>query len=131
MDAQILRDDPDKGAIVEGLLEEIVPTRERVMETVKRGEANRHYGSTAINAGSSRSHTIFRMVIESQAREEGGGDALEGENEGGWHTITSGGKRPDDGSIVKVCVCMRGYSALTGTHACFTHARAGVIPQPR
>lgn len=30
------------------------------------GEASRHVGETAMNARSSRSHTIFRMVVESR-----------------------------------------------------------------
>lgn len=32
---------------------------------MKRGEASRHVGSTGMNERSSRSHTLFRMVIES------------------------------------------------------------------
>lgn len=48
---QILRDDPSKGAIIEGLLEEIVVSKEQVMDVVSRGESNRHYGSTNMNAG--------------------------------------------------------------------------------
>jgi hypothetical protein len=64
---RVLRDDPAKGAIIENLTEEIVVTREQVLEVVARGEANRHYGATGVHAGSSRSHTIFRMVIESKA----------------------------------------------------------------
>ena len=38
-----------------------------VEAVVTQGEANRHYGSTNLNAGSSRSHTIFRMDVESRA----------------------------------------------------------------
>lgn len=61
---QILADDPQKGAVVEGLLEAIVVSAHEVMDIIRRGEGNRHYGATAMNAGSSRSHTLFRMVIE-------------------------------------------------------------------
>ncbi len=32
---------------------------------LRRGEDNRSYGSTTMNAESSRSHTIYRLVIES------------------------------------------------------------------
>jgi centromeric protein E len=39
-----------------------------VLELLEQGEANRHVGSTRMNEGSSRSHTVFRMVIESRAR---------------------------------------------------------------
>ena len=36
-----------------------------MLSVVARGESHRHYGATAVNAGSSRSHTLFRVVIES------------------------------------------------------------------
>jgi hypothetical protein len=63
---RILRDDPVRGAVVEGLTEEIVTSREQMLAVVARGEAQRHYGATALNADSSRSHTLFRVVIESR-----------------------------------------------------------------
>lgn len=37
------------------------------------GENNRHIGETNLNERSSRSHTIFRMVIESRERVVGSG----------------------------------------------------------
>lgn len=85
---KILRDDPVKGAVIEGLIEEIVVSREQVLEVIARGEANRHYGATNVHSGSSRSHTIFRMVIESKtvadtATEGEGNDSPEGSMEGG------------------------------------------------
>lgn len=33
---------------------------------VQMGESNRHYGETIMNARSSRSHVLFRLVIESR-----------------------------------------------------------------
>lgn len=80
---KILRDDPVKGAVIEGLIEEIVVSREQVLEVIARGEANRHYGATNVHSGSSRSHTIFRMVIESKTVpnapfSEDGNDTLDG-----------------------------------------------------
>jgi hypothetical protein len=63
---RILSDDPQRGALIEGLTEEICVSRVQVLEAVARGESNRSYGATAVHAGSSRSHTIFRMVIESK-----------------------------------------------------------------
>lgn len=35
---------------------------EQVLELIQQGEANRHIGATRMNEGSSRSHTVFRMV---------------------------------------------------------------------
>ena len=63
---RILRDDPLKGALIEGLSEHIVVDRVSTLNLIARGEAARHYGSTRINDASSRSHTIFRMVLESR-----------------------------------------------------------------
>ena len=63
---RIVRDDPLKGAIIEGLSEHIVVNQLSVLNLIARGEAARHYGSTRINEASSRSHTIFRMVLESR-----------------------------------------------------------------
>lgn len=36
--------------------------RPQVLQLLEEGEANRHVGSTRMNEGSSRSHTVFRMV---------------------------------------------------------------------
>ena len=46
---------------------ENVRSAEEVLAIVRRGESNRHYGATKMNLGSSRSHTIFRMVHTIQA----------------------------------------------------------------
>jgi centromeric protein E len=34
----------------------------QVLALLEEGEGNRHVGSTRMNEGSSRSHTVFRMV---------------------------------------------------------------------
>jgi len=57
-----------KGCVVRGLLEEVVTTQERILELVSSGLRHRKVGSTNYNAKSSRSHTIFRMVIESKPK---------------------------------------------------------------
>ena len=56
-----------KGVVVKGMKEEVVISAEQVFALVAAGEAHRHIGSTEMNANSSRSHTIFRLVIESKA----------------------------------------------------------------
>ncbi len=49
------------------------------MEAIAKGEINRHVGYTNMNAESSRSHSILRLLIESKkvftpdVEEEGGG----------------------------------------------------------
>ena len=57
-----------KGCVVRGLLEEVVTTPERIFELVVSGLRHRKVGSTNYNAKSSRSHTIFRMIIESKPK---------------------------------------------------------------
>eukprot|EP00850_Spirogloea_muscicola_P007225 SM000036S13269 [mRNA] locus=s36:197986:209961:- [translate_table: standard] len=56
----------ERGTFVAGLREEIVVTPEQVLEILESGEAHRHIGETNMNVYSSRSHSIFRMVIESR-----------------------------------------------------------------
>ncbi|KAM7168718.1 centromere-associated protein E isoform 1-T1 [Macrochelys suwanniensis] len=61
-----IREDVNRNIYVEDLIEEVVVNPEQVMEWLRRGEKNRHYGETKMNEHSSRSHTIFRMIIESR-----------------------------------------------------------------
>ncbi|BBN13499.1 centromeric protein E [Marchantia polymorpha subsp. ruderalis] len=56
----------EKGIFVAGLREEIVDSPEQVFNLLEFGESHRHFGETNMNLYSSRSHTIFRMVIESR-----------------------------------------------------------------
>ena len=67
---RILRDDPQKGAVVEGLHEHIVKSPEEVLDIIEQGEKHRHYGETNMNVRSSRSHTIFRLILESRLSDE-------------------------------------------------------------
>ncbi|XP_058725101.1 kinesin-like protein KIN-7N isoform X1 [Vicia villosa] len=59
----------ERGVFVAGLREEIVNNAEQVLNLIKAGEENRHFGETNMNVRSSRSHTIFRMVIESKGKD--------------------------------------------------------------
>ncbi|KAG0557463.1 hypothetical protein KC19_11G132500 [Ceratodon purpureus] len=68
----------EKGVFVAGLREEIVDSVEQVLGLLEAGEAKRHFGETNMNLHSSRSHSIFRMVIESRSKSgkgEKGSDA--------------------------------------------------------
>ncbi|XP_021728458.1 kinesin-like protein KIN-7N [Chenopodium quinoa] len=62
----------ERGVFVAGLREEIVSEAEQVHKLLEAGEVNRHFGETNMNVRSSRSHTIFRMVIESKTKEMDG-----------------------------------------------------------
>ena len=55
-----------KGVVVKGMKEEVVISPEQVFALITAGEAHRHIGATEMNENSSRSHTIFRLVIESR-----------------------------------------------------------------
>ncbi|XP_073031375.1 kinesin-like protein KIN-7N [Primulina eburnea] len=59
----------ERGVFVAGLREEIVNSVDQVLSLIQLGEASRHFGDTNMNARSSRSHTIFRMVIESNQKD--------------------------------------------------------------
>ncbi|KAF1883039.1 hypothetical protein Lal_00003221 [Lupinus albus] len=64
----------ERGVYVAGLREEIVNNAEQVLNLINAGEVNRHFGETNMNVRSSRSHTIFRMVIESKGKDSDSSD---------------------------------------------------------
>lgn len=61
-----IHEDPQKGVYVGGLKEEIVVSPTHVMALLAGGDVHRHVGATNYNEQSSRSHTLFRIVIESK-----------------------------------------------------------------
>ncbi|KAI7875317.1 kinesin-domain-containing protein [Lichtheimia hyalospora FSU 10163] len=63
-----IHEDKRRGIYVSPLTEEVVTTPTDVMGIIQKGEANRHISTTDYNLHSSRSHTIFQMVIESRER---------------------------------------------------------------
>ncbi|CAK7340219.1 unnamed protein product [Dovyalis caffra] len=65
----------ERGIYVAGLREEIVASPQQVLDLMQFGECKLsfdflHIGETNMNLYSSRSHTIFRMIIESRDRTE-------------------------------------------------------------
>ncbi|CAJ1973031.1 unnamed protein product [Sphenostylis stenocarpa] len=64
-----LRDDPERGPIVEKLTEETLRDWMHLKELLSFCEAQRQVGETYLNDKSSRSHQIIRLTIESSARE--------------------------------------------------------------
>jgi hypothetical protein len=69
---KIVSEDSVRGAVIGNLVEEIAQTPEDFMAILKRGESSRSYASTEMNNESSRSHTIYRVTIESVEIPEGG-----------------------------------------------------------
>ncbi len=53
----------NKGIFIGDLSEVVVGSVSEAQELLLRGEGNRHVGETNMNERSSRSHTIFKMVI--------------------------------------------------------------------
>ena len=48
-----------------GLREVVVESLEECLSLLRLGEFNRHYAETKMNHQSSRSHTLFRLHVES------------------------------------------------------------------
>ncbi|KAE8703149.1 Kinesin-related protein 11 [Hibiscus syriacus] len=63
-----------QGTYIEGIKEEVVLSPGHVLSFIAAGEEHRHVGSNNFNLFSSRSHTIFTLMIESSAR----GDEYDG-----------------------------------------------------
>lgn len=59
-----VREDKARGVFVEGLKEEEVVSIAHVTSLIRAGEAHRHVGATNANEYSSRSHTLFQLIIE-------------------------------------------------------------------
>jgi len=60
-----IHESKERGVYISGLKEEIVSDVRAVARVIRRGEANRHTSATDYNEQSSRSHTIFQVIIES------------------------------------------------------------------
>ena len=63
-----IHEDPHRGTYVVPLKEVIVTSIEDVLDVIRTGQSFRHTSTTDFNEYSSRSHTIFQMVIESRRR---------------------------------------------------------------
>ncbi|KAG7239171.1 hypothetical protein INR49_029922 [Caranx melampygus] len=74
-----VRETINKNIYVADLTEEMVVSPAQALAWIRKGEKNRHYGKTKMNQRSSRSHTIFRMILESRERT----DPASGENADG------------------------------------------------
>lgn len=59
-----LKESPEKGVYVRDLMYEVVDSRDQIDSVLARGNNNRTVGETLMNSVSSRSHSIFSIVIE-------------------------------------------------------------------
>ncbi|KAL6999187.1 Kinesin-like protein nack1 [Sarracenia purpurea var. burkii] len=64
-----LLDDPEKGTVVEKLVEETANDDQHLRHLISICEVQRQVGETALNDTSSRSHQIIRLTVESTLRE--------------------------------------------------------------
>ena len=62
-----LKENPDSGVYVKGLNAFVVRSSVELKNVVEVGRKNKSVGATAMNAGSSRSHAIFTITIETIA----------------------------------------------------------------
>ncbi|KAH9621701.1 hypothetical protein KSS87_000747 [Heliosperma pusillum] len=67
-----LLDDPEKGTVVEKLVEETAADDKHLRHLINICETQRQVGETALNDNSSRSHQIIRLTIQSTLRENSG-----------------------------------------------------------
>lgn len=67
-----LKESPDTGVYVKDLTSTAVKSVEEIDKVLQKGKKNRMVGSTLMNAGSSRSHSVFTIVIECCSSDEQG-----------------------------------------------------------
>lgn len=79
-------DDTSGIVTIEGLREVIIASPDDVFQAMAEGEKLRHVGETNMNERSSRSHTIFRLILESSEKQV---DEDDEEEEGGKATFVS------------------------------------------
>lgn len=63
-----IREDVKSGVYVENLTEEYVSSLRDVIHVLLKGLSNRRTGATSMNTESSRSHSVFTCVVESQCK---------------------------------------------------------------
>ncbi|XP_054032986.1 kinesin-like protein KIF18B [Dryobates pubescens] len=71
-----IREDPERGAVVQGLSIQQPSSAEQLLQTLLRGSRNRTQHPTAANASSSRSHAILQVYVKQQDRAGGLGGAV-------------------------------------------------------
>ncbi|KAI3632496.1 hypothetical protein MIR68_009602 [Amoeboaphelidium protococcarum] len=98
----------EREIFVGNVREEIVTSVEEVIQLMQIGERNRHVGVTNMNERSSRSHTLFQMVIESRDTSAGS-------------DVSGGGGGNDNGSqqvVSAVKVSQLNLVDLAGSERC-------------
>lgn len=66
-----LREDFKRGVFIEGITEQSATSSEEALKIMMRGARNRHVGATSMNIESSRSHSVFSLVLNSKRVKDG------------------------------------------------------------
>jgi hypothetical protein len=72
MNALDIRENKIDGIYVEGLTEYLVGNHKECIQLMQKGERNRFIRSTSSNVKSSRSHTIFQIIVETTRADKKG-----------------------------------------------------------
>ena len=67
-----IQHDPKQGIRLTGVKEPKVLNAEEAIAFLKVGEINRHISATGMNDTSSRAHTLFRLIVESEVGDDAG-----------------------------------------------------------
>lgn len=65
-----LKEDPNKGFYVKGITDVVVESPEDLSRMLDKGVANRTVAATLMNETSSRSHSIFTIIVEMNTKDE-------------------------------------------------------------
>jgi kinesin family protein 15 len=71
-DTLCIREGMKEGVYVEGIIEQQVKSSDDALSCLKKGLTNRHVGSTQMNDESSRSHSVFTVVIKQTQKDSQG-----------------------------------------------------------
>jgi kinesin family protein 3/17 len=71
-----IKEDPQKGVFVKGLSDIVVESENDMNAILEKGFSNRTVAATQMNAESSRSHSIFTIIIEMSTKDEVGKDHI-------------------------------------------------------
>ncbi len=71
-----LRESTDTGVYVQGLTSTVVKSASEIDNVLQNGKKNRSVGSTLMNSQSSRSHSIFSIVVECCSTDEHGNEHI-------------------------------------------------------
>ena len=67
-----LKETVDAGVYVKGLTSKVVKSFEEIDQVLQKGKKHRSIGATKMNKGSSRSHSVFTIIVECSSKDDRG-----------------------------------------------------------